>query len=93
MLATEKHNYALINKRLQPADDEDSSNSYASSYLLSIEINDPIGLAHKESKLARMLTEHAPNFIVGAVYRHVRKEIKKTMKARGIDATVRVISL
>jgi hypothetical protein len=93
MLATEKHNRALIHKRLQPVDDENSNNSNAASYLLSIEINDPIGLAHKESKLARMLTEYAPNFIVGEVYRHVRKEIKKTMKERGIDATIRIISL
>ena len=93
MPATERYNGALIHKRLQPGDDEDSNNAYTAAYLLSIEIKDPIGIAQKESRLARMLTEHAPNFIIGQVYQHVRKEIKETMKARGIDATIRTISL
>lgn len=57
-------------------------------FRISIEIIDPIALANRESKLARIATGIAPDFVTKEVYKQVRKEIILIMKERGVDANV-----
>ncbi len=55
-----------------------------------IELADPIALAHRESKMARMVSEIAPQMITRAVYRQLRRELLQSLAQREIDARVTI---
>jgi len=69
---------------------ESQLSSEKPEFRISIEVIDPIGLANRESKLARIATGIAPNFVTKEVYKQVRKEIILIMKERGVDANVTI---
>jgi len=52
---------------------------------LIMKINDPLGLAKKESKMARMFSGLAPELIKKEVYKRIGQEIIESLKDRGID--------
>ena len=62
-------------------------------YRVAIEILDPISVAKRESKLARIVTDLAPNLITKEVYKRVQKEVNESMNQRGIESKVTVITI
>ncbi len=62
-------------------------------YRVAIEILDPISVARRESKLARLVTDLAPTLITKEVYKRVQKEVGESMDQRGIESKVTVITM
>ena len=55
---------------------------------LVIKIKDPIALAKRESKFARMAIGIAPAFIIKEVYKQLRKEVVMALEEQEVDADV-----
>lgn len=55
-----------------------------------IELADPIALAHRESKMARIVSDIAPHMITRAVYRQLCREVRQSLAQREIDARVTI---
>lgn len=60
-------------------------------FRINIEIINPIALANRESKLASMVSNIAPNFITKEVYKKVQDEIALSLKERNIKSNVTVV--
>ena len=60
-------------------------------FRVTIEIVDPITLANKESKLAKVVSNIAPNFITKEVYKKVQDEVALSLQERGIESNVMVV--
>jgi hypothetical protein len=60
-------------------------------YRVSIEIIDPISLANRESKLARIASNFAPDLITKEVYKQLQKEVMLVMEKRNIKSSVTII--
>jgi len=60
---------------------------------VAIEIVDPVALAKRESKLAQVAADIAPNLVAREVYKQIREEIALAVEKRGIDANVTIIML
>jgi hypothetical protein len=58
--------------------------------LLTLHVLDPIALARRQSRSARMLADRLPATVTKLVYQGVMKELKKEMKEREIPVTMRL---
>lgn len=58
--------------------------------LLTLRVVDPIALARRESRSARILADRLPETSKKIVYQFVMKELKKEMKARKIPVTIQL---
>ena len=68
------------------------SNGPVPGYRILIELVDPIAVAHRESAMARLVSEIAPHMVTRAVYRQLRKELGEALVQRNIDAKVSVLN-
>lgn len=58
--------------------------------LLTLHVLDPIALARRESRSARLLADRLPETVIKLVYQGVMKELEKEMKEREIPVTMRL---
>ena len=56
-----------------------------------IELVAPIVLAHRESAMAKIVSEIAPNMVTRAVYKQLRKELAQALAERQIDAKITLL--
>jgi hypothetical protein len=73
--------------------DSPSPDNPRPDFRVVIEVVDPIALACRESKAARLITDIAPVYLTREVYKQLQKEFTLAMKERGIDANVTLISV
>ncbi len=58
--------------------------------LLTLQVLDPIALARRESRSARMLADRLPVMVTKLVYQEVMKELEKEMEEREIPVTMQL---
>lgn len=56
-----------------------------------VEIKDPIALAHRESRLAKLASGTAPNLVIKKVYEQVVAETREQMKGKKVDANISIV--
>lgn len=56
-----------------------------------VEVKDPIALAHRESPLAKLASDTAPNLVTKKVYEQVVAQTRQQLKDRNVDAEVSII--
>ncbi|MGP4844202.1 hypothetical protein ACTXGQ_08725 [Marinobacter sp. 1Y8] len=72
---------------IKGSDSDDTSEPYM---VLTVRVLDPIGLAKRESRSARVVADHMPAMVSKRVYQQVMKELGEELNARGIDAEMAV---
>lgn len=58
--------------------------------LLTLQVRDPIALAKRESKSARMLADRLPIMVKRLVYQEVMKELEMELAEREIDVEMKL---
>ncbi len=58
-----------------------------------IRIKDPLGLAQRESKLARVAASPAPNIVKRKCYEQVARETYDEFQVKGIETEVKVVTV
>ncbi len=58
--------------------------------LLTLQVLDPIALARRESRSARVLADKLPEVVIKLAYQGVMKELEKEMKGRKIPVTIQL---
>lgn len=58
--------------------------------VLTLRIRDPIALAKRESRSARMLADHLPVMVSKMVYQEVQKELEVELRERQIDVDIQI---
>lgn|GEM_PF-2036822 len=79
---------ALIEEVRQESHGPD--NTHAPELILTLSVQDPIALARRESRSARMLAERLPIMVTKLVYQEVMKELKKELEERDIDVIMQL---
>lgn len=57
---------------------------------ISIEITDPIGLAHKEQPFTKYLSQLTPTLIIKKVYEQVADEVKAGLQERHVNSVINI---
>lgn len=58
--------------------------------MLTLQVRDPIALAKRESKSARMLADRLPVMVKRLVYQEVMKELEQELAQREIDVEMKL---
>ncbi|TGN41655.1 hypothetical protein [Marinobacter confluentis] len=58
--------------------------------VLTLCVQDPIAVARRESRSARMLADRLPIMVTKLVYQEVMKELKKELEVREIDVVMQL---
>ncbi|WP_162628806.1 hypothetical protein [Marinobacter bohaiensis] len=58
--------------------------------VLTVRVLDPLGVARRESRSARIMADHMPNMISRRVYQEVMREVGAELTSRGIEAEMNV---
>lgn len=58
--------------------------------ILTLCVQDPIAVARRESRSARMLADRLPIMVTKLVYQEVMKELKKELEEREIDVVMQL---
>jgi hypothetical protein len=58
--------------------------------VLTLLVQDPIAVARRESRSARMLADRLPIMVTKLVYQEVMKELQKEMQEREIDVIIQL---
>lgn len=58
--------------------------------ILTLSVQDPIAVARRESRSARMLSDRLPIMVTKLVYQEVMKELKKELEERDIDVIMQL---
>lgn len=58
--------------------------------LITLHVMDPIALARRESRSARILAERLPETVTKLVYQGLIRELEKEMKGRKIPVTIQL---
>jgi len=77
-----------INEAL--AESYDPDNTREPELLLTLRVRDPIALAKRESKSARMLADRLPVMVKRLVYQEVMKELEMELAEREIDVEMKL---
>ncbi|MDF0750236.1 hypothetical protein NLU14_08340 [Marinobacter sp. 71-i] len=67
------------------AESYDPDNTREPEIILTLRVRDPIALAKRESKSARMLADRLPVMVKRLVYQEVMKELEMELAEREID--------
>ncbi|SHK49040.1 hypothetical protein SAMN05216369_2291 [Marinobacter antarcticus] len=70
--------------------DEMSSREKEPDLLLTLKVLDPIAVAKRESRSARVLADKLPVMVRKMVYQGVMKELEEEMVERGIDVEMHI---
>lgn len=73
---------ALIEEARQESHGPDDSRE--PEVVITLKVQDPIALARRESRSARMLADRLPVMVTKLVYQEVMKELKKELEERDI---------
>ncbi len=76
--------------RLDAINGSDSGDASDPYMVLTVRVLDPIGLAKRESRSARVVADHMPAMVSKRVYQQVMKELGEELNARGIEAEMAV---
>lgn len=69
----------------------DIENPGADPYMvLTVRVIDPIGVAKRESRSARIVADHLPNMVRRRVYQQVMREVGAELAERGVEAEMKV---
>lgn len=79
---------ALIDEALNENDGPDITAE--PELLLTLRVRDPIALARRESRSARLLADRLPIMVTKLVYQEVMKELKKELEERDIDVVMQL---
>lgn len=79
---------ALIDQALQESHGPD--NSHEPEIVLTLRVLDPIALARRESRSARILGDRLPVMVTKLVYQEVMKELEKELEEREIPVTMQL---
>lgn len=70
------------------------SNKTEQPYIrMVVEVLNPIEVAHRESSLAKLVSNTAPNVVVKKVYERVVRETIEEMKKKNVEANVSLLVL
>lgn len=58
--------------------------------VLTVRVLDPIGVAKRESRSARIVANHLPNMVCRRVYQQVRSEVGAELAERGVEAEMTI---
>ena len=58
--------------------------------VLTVRVIDPIGVAKRESRSARIVADHLPNMVRRRVYQQVMREVGAELAERGVEAEMKV---
>ncbi|WP_148862734.1 hypothetical protein [Marinobacter fonticola] len=58
--------------------------------VLTIRVLDPMGVAKRESRSARIVADHLPNMVCRRVYQQVMREVGAELAERGVEAEMKV---
>lgn len=58
--------------------------------VLTVRVVDPIGVAKRESRSARIVADHLPNMVRRRVYQQVMREVGAELAERGVEAEMKV---
>lgn len=72
------------------ADDQLTNNAQDPQLILTLKVMDPIALAKRESRSARMLADRLPVMVRKMVYQEVMKELEQELYDRDIDVEMRI---
>ncbi|KAA1171050.1 hypothetical protein FWJ25_17890 [Marinobacter salinexigens] len=72
------------------ADDQLSDIEQDPELILTLKVRDPIALAKRESRSARMLADRLPVMVRKMVYQEVMKELEQELYDRDIDVEMRI---
>ena len=59
-------------------------------YRMVVEVSDPLGLAQRESKLAGLIKNTAPDIVIRKVYDQVVERTIKQLKSEDVEANVKL---
>lgn len=79
---------ALIEQARQESHGPD--NTREPEIVLTLKVQDPIALARRESRSARMLADRLPVMVTKLVYQEVMKELQKELEERDIDVIMQL---
>lgn len=60
------------------------------SMVLTVRVLDPIGVAKRESRSARIVADHLPKMVCRRVYQQVMSEVGAELAERGVEAEMNV---
>ncbi|MFN2362587.1 MAG: hypothetical protein ABR522_16080 [Marinobacter sp.] len=78
----------IINEAL--SEDYGLDNTRDPEMLITLQVLDPIALAKRDSKSARMLADRLPVMVKRLVYQEVMKELEKELAEREIDVDMKL---
>lgn len=58
--------------------------------VLTVRVLDPIAVAKRESRSARIVADHLPNMVCRRVYQQVMREVGAELAERGVEAEMKV---
>lgn len=79
---------ALIEEAMTESHGPD--NTREPELILTLCVQDPIALARRESRSARVLADRLPIMVTKLVYQEVMKELKKELEEREIDVVMQL---
>ncbi|MBF0100640.1 MAG: hypothetical protein HQK77_07000 [Desulfobacterales bacterium] len=69
------------------------TNTTQQHYRLLVELVDPLALAKRESDMAKIFSEIAPNFVTKEVYRQAKKQAILDLQQRNVEGHVSIITI
>ena len=79
---------ALIHETLQESQGPDLTRE--PEIILTLSVSDPIALARRESRSARLFADRLPVMVKKMVYQEVMKELQKELEEREIDVIMQL---
>lgn len=68
----------------------DPEHPYEPSPRIIVELSDPLELARRESKMARLVSGQAPSIVIKKTYEQVVREMALDMRERDVDANIQI---
>ncbi len=84
----------LLGKSDERGDSVERNEKIDQPYIrMVVEVTNPIEVAHRESGLAKLVSNTAPNVVIRKVYERVVRETIEEMKKKNVEANVSLLVL
>jgi hypothetical protein len=90
ILAYTSEKVRFMHSRIQPDKLEINPQKDLPDMLVTIEVNDPLTLAKRESSIARAVGDMVPFMVKHFVYQQVARETIEELKRKNVDAKVKI---